>query len=216
MTATHRFRIEVTDEPGVLARVAESLGAAGANVVSIDIHEPDDGVAVDEISVLAPDGWDAMAVAAALDALTGVSVAAHRADRRVGDPVVHALTWARLMVAGDPAAHDLELTRAVLEVTGASLAWIADPDAANELSVGAAALAQGRPVVARTDDLPPTAEEIDLPAWLLAVPDDAGEPQAVAFAVRPLSIRFSRSEIARLAALMQLRRALSASVRVAD
>jgi hypothetical protein len=106
------------------------------------------------------------------------------------------------MVAADPATHELELTRAILEVTGASVAWTTEPTEE--------ALAAGSSGVQYVTSLPVEVEaELEGPAWLLAVPDDDADPRLVAFAARPASARFSASEIARLGALVRLRRALA-------
>jgi predicted amino acid-binding ACT domain protein len=202
MVATYRFRLEVVDQPGTLARITDVLAAAGGNVASIDIHQPDDGMSIDEIVLTAPDGWDVTAVVAALDEVDGVHVLQDGIERRTGDPIVNALTWARVMVAADPATHELELTRAILEVTGASLAWTAEPTGD--------ALAAAKAVVQYVTSLPAeVGTALDGPAWLLAVPDDEAEPRVVAFAARPAAARFSASEIARLGALVRLRRALA-------
>jgi hypothetical protein len=202
MVATYRFRLEVLDRPGTLARIADVLAAAGGNVASIDIHQPDDGVSVDEIVLTAPDGWDVGAVIAALDEVDGVEVLQEGIERRSGDPIVNALRWARVMVAADPATHELELTRAILEVTGAGVAWTTEPTDD--------ALAGAKAVVQYVTSLPVEVEAgLEGPAWLLAVADDDADPRLVAFAARPAAARFSASEIARLGALVRLRRALA-------
>jgi acetolactate synthase small subunit len=215
VTATYRFRLEVLDQPGLLARVTDALAAAGGNVESLDIHQPHKGLSVDEIAVRAPESWDMVAVAATLDALDGVRVVQQRRDRTPGDPIVNALRWARVMVVADPAEHELELTRAILEVTGASVAWTAPAGAATRSAAGYAALVARAPVIKRADAFPEdlvaesVPEDLSLPYWLLAAGDDPDEPGLVAFAARPLATPFSVSETARLEALLRLRRALA-------
>jgi hypothetical protein len=46
-----------------------------------------------------------------------------------------------------------------------------------------------------------------MPMWLLAVPDGRPHTLAIAFLVRPRSLRFTASEVARVDALMGLHRA---------
>ena len=55
----------------------------------------------------------------------------------------------------------------------------------------------------------------DLPdsVWLLAVPDADLMPEMVAFAARPADLRFTASEIARVEALLALRRQLTPALR---
>jgi hypothetical protein len=212
---TYRFRIEVVDQPGGLAKVTDVLAAAGGNVESLDLHQPHKGLSIDEIGVAAPEDWDVVAVVTAIDALDGIRVLQQRLDRHPGDPVVNALRWARIMVGADPAEHELELTRAINEVTGASLAWTAPVRAAKETPAGYAALVARAPVIKRAEVLPVGLDHDNLPDdlvtpfWLLAAADDGDEPAVVAFAARPLATPFSVSETARLEALMRLRRALA-------
>ena len=208
---TYRFRMEVLDRPGALARVTDVLAAAGGNVESLDLHKPHKGVAIDEISVTAPDDWDMVAVCAAIDALDGIRVMEHHRDRPWGDPIVNALRWARVMVAAGSADHELEFCRAVIEVSGASVAWTTTVSAAASNAAGYAALVARAPVIKRTEALPPGVEDgvVEAPFWLLAAVDDPEEPHLVAFAARPLATTFSPSETARLEALLRLRRALA-------
>lgn len=215
VTVTYRFRIELLDQPGGLAKVTDVFAAAGGNVESIDLHQPHKGMSIDEIGVQAPDDWDMVAVGAAIDALDGIRVLHQRRDRHPGDPVVNALRWARIMVAAGPAEHELELTRAILEVTGASIAWTAPTAVATRHPAGYAAVVARSPVIKRTDALPADFLEasapdgLEPPFWLLAAGDDPDEPMTVAFAVRPLVTPFSVSETARLEALLRLRRCLA-------
>jgi hypothetical protein len=215
VTVTYRFRIELLDQPGGLAKVTDVLAAAGGNVESLDLHQPHKGVSIDEIGVRAPEDWDMVAVGARIDALDGIRVLQQRRDRNPGDPVVNALRWARIMVAADPEEHELELTRAILEVTGASVAWTATAGAAKSVPAGYAALVARTPVIKRAEHLPPdldaesAPEDLIPPYWLLAAADDADRPSVVAFAARPLATPFSLSETSRLEALMRLRRALA-------
>lgn len=215
MTSTYRFRIELLDQPGGLARVTDVLAAAGGNVESLDLHQPHRGVSIDEIGVTAPDDWDMVGVGAAIDALDGIRVLQQRRDRHPGDPVVNALHWARVMVAAGPEEHELELTRAILEVTGASVAWTAPAAIATRHPAGYAAVVARAPVIKRADALPSdflsasAPADLEAPFWLLAAGDDADAPTTVAFAIRPLATPFSASETARLDALMRLRRSLA-------
>lgn len=214
-TATYRFRIELLDQPGGLAKLTDVLAAFGGNVESLDLHQPYKGVSIDEIGVSAPEDWDMVAVGAAIDALDGIRLLQQRRDRNPGDAVVNALRWARVMLVAGPGDHELELTRAILEVTGASLAWTSTVEAAKASPAGYAALAGRCPVIKRSEVLPADLSienapaDLEPPYWLLATADDAEQPSIVAFAARPLATPFSPSETARLEALMRLRRVLA-------
>jgi hypothetical protein len=206
---SYRFRIELPDAPGALNRVTSVLAGAGGSVESIDLHLPSDGVAVDEIGVRAPADWDMVAVAARIDALEGTRVLVQRRERHAGDPVVNALRWAKQMLDAGPADHDLELSRAINEVTGAAVAWTTTVPVARQSSVGRTALERGGPATEFANALPPgPTTEVPAPYWLLAVADDPDSPRIVGFAARPAPTRFSLSEQARLEALLRLRRTL--------
>src|SRR4051812_29652225 len=55
-TVSYLLRLVVPDRPGILGAVATALGAAGIDIVSLDVLERAGGVAVDDIVVdLPPD-----------------------------------------------------------------------------------------------------------------------------------------------------------------
>ena len=208
-TSSYRFRIELGDRPGALARVTDVLAANGGNVESIDLQQSLDGVAVDEIGVDAPEGWDMVGVAARIDALPDTRVLVQRRERHPGDPVVNALRWAKAMLDAGPADHELEMSRAILEITGASVAWSCPVEEGTASPIGRAAVEHGRPSAARADALPFGREtEVPPPYWIVAVADDPDDPGTIAFAVRPVTAPFSRSEEQRLEVLVRLRRTL--------
>lgn len=205
MTTTFQLRLEVLDRPGVLATLAAAIAEGGGNVISIDIHQPDAGVSVDEILVQTTDGWDARAVEQALDLVPGVTLLALSQVSRTRDPVVSALRWARVMLSTNPQEAELELCRAVLEATRARVAWVAELAEAADIRSGQTAIEKGGPVLERVEALPAQlGTELAGPAWLMAVPDDVTDPRTVAFVARPVSDRFSPSEVNRLEALMGL------------
>lgn len=207
--SAYRLRVELPDQPGALANVAAAIAAANGNVVSLDIHELDGAKAVDEIVVEAPDDWDVAAIGARI-AEVGADLlsCAPAVDR--ADPMVRALRFAGALVAADPSRDTLELGRAVLEVTSANSAWVSTRAEAVEWEAGRRAIAHDGPIVLRTDDLPPSVRlDTRGPLWLLAVPDGRMEPSLVAFATRPLALRFTTSEITRVEALLALHAVLA-------
>jgi hypothetical protein len=202
--ASYRLRIELPDQPGALATVAAVIAAQEGNVVSVDIHELDGAKAVDEIVVDAPDDWDTAALASFVAAQGAELLSCALAVDRV-DPMVKALRFAGALVASDPSRDTLELGRAVLEVASATAAWVSTRSEALHYEAGRRAVAHDGPVVLRTDDLPPAVKADSRgPLWVLAVPDGRLEPSLVAFATRPLALRFTTSEICRVEALLAL------------
>ena len=207
--SAYRLRVELPDQPGALANVATAIAACNGNVVSLDIHELDGDKAVDEIVVDAPDGWDAAAMSARI-AETGAELlsCAPAVDRT--DPMVRALRFAGALVASDPSRDTLELGRAVLEVTSAASAWVSTRSEATAWEAGRRAIAHDGAIVLRTEDVPPSVRwDTRGPVWLLAVPDRRIEPSLVAFATRPVALRFTTSEITRVEALLALHAVLA-------
>lgn len=207
--STFRLRVELPDQPGALALVASAIAGAGGNVLSIDIHELDGSKAVDEIVVEAAEDWDAARLAAAIEAAGADLLSCGPAAERM-DPMVKGLRYAGALIAADPLRDTMELGRAVLELTGAGSAWISTAAEAAAYEAGRRAMAHDGPVVMRTDDLPTSVKwDVRGPVWLLAVPDNRRQPEMVAFATRPLALRFTTSEIERVEAVLALHSVLA-------
>lgn len=214
MANSFRLRLELPDRPGALALVARVLAEVGANITSVDIHELDGDTAVDEIVVSTPDSWEPSVFAAALErtgAATLLSSAANVASR---DPIVWALSWSAAMVAAGADASELELGRAVLELTGAPAAWVCEVDEAVRYEAGRLALERGSPVIQKMDPAQAATHGFSGTIWVLAAADGYLDSQIVAFAVRPLALRFTPVEVARVEALLGLRRQFLASVSI--
>jgi hypothetical protein len=207
--ATYRLRVELPDQPGALADVAAVIASSAGNVLAIDIHELESASAVDEILIEAADDWDGAALGAALPGVGAELLSWAPAVDRI-DTMVRALRFAGALVASEPSRSSLELGRALLELTGATAAWVSPKSEAMRYEAGRRAIAHDGPVVMRTDDLPASvSEDVNRPVWLLAVPDGGMEAKVVAFAVRPLALRFTTSEIARVEALLALHSVLA-------
>lgn len=69
-----RIRVRLPDRPGSLGRVARTLGAAGADVVSLTVLEHDSGRALDDFTVSWPSGAPTDRLTAGLNAVPGVTV----------------------------------------------------------------------------------------------------------------------------------------------
>ena len=215
MSFRARLRIELPDRPGALAKVAAVIAEHGGNLVGIDVQEVEKDSAVDELVVDVPDGVDLAAMRTALlESGAGVLVS-HQSGAQQVDPVLRSLRWACAMVAAGPSGADDELTRAVAEASGTSAAWVCNTTDAGLLEAGRLALARGGPVSHRTTEVPASrAPGITGEVWLLAVPDARLDPHRVAFVVRAVDDRFTATEVARVEALLGLRRQLDTAVAV--
>jgi ACT domain len=70
-----RVRISVPDRPGSLGSVTSAIGAAGADIVKLDVLESESGRALDDVFVMVRDPAHLDVVRDRLAAVTGVSVA---------------------------------------------------------------------------------------------------------------------------------------------
>ncbi|MDX6274682.1 MAG: hypothetical protein QOJ92_1892 [Frankiales bacterium] len=210
MPTLHQLRIELQDRPGALARVTAALAESRVNILDIVIHEIDGSTVVDEVIVDAPEDWDLVATREALDAI-GVHLLSSAEVRRREDPVLTALGWVDELVAAAPEEREDALARLVARAAGASRACVLSASRARQVSAGRAALDRGAAGVQRTADLPvQMATSGESLRWLLAVPDSFESPALVAFATRPLSQRFTGTEVARAGAVVSTHRRLLA------
>lgn len=207
MTYRARLRVELPDRPGALAGLAGALAAQGANVVAVETHEVDGDLAVDELVVDLPDGVTPERLGEVLQGDGVGTLLSCGPPRLHEDPVSRALQWAGALAEVEPADRDDELARAVTDVCSAAGSWVLPTAEARASPTGEAALRRGGPLAVRTDEVPPSLlPELARGAWLLAVPDDAESPRRVAFVARPVGMRFTTTEIARVVALVRLRR----------
>ncbi|MFC4000565.1 ACT domain-containing protein [Prauserella oleivorans] len=72
------IRVQLPDSPGTLGAVATALGMAGADILSVDIVERGDGIAVDDLVVELPSGRLPDALITAAESVEGVEVDAVR------------------------------------------------------------------------------------------------------------------------------------------
>jgi len=211
MTLSYRLRVELVDQPGALSRITGILAACGADVISVDIHDHDQGRAIDEIVVRVPEGWTPGAVAEALAGQgAGRLLDASAAGPRV-DGVARTLRWVRFAVESGAQSSDLELARLIAEICPGVTAMVVSPDIAAAHEAAQQALAGGSPVVCFTEPLPAELAGPDAgDGWLLAVADDAELPRLVALVARSAELRFTATEVQRIEALVQLHRELAA------
>lgn len=148
---SYLLRVLLPDRPGMLGAVATALGAAGADILSVDVVERSAGVAVDDLIVELPPGKLADALVTAAVSVPGVTVESIQ----------------RYYLGAGEAHAELELLEALA----------AAPDRAAELLVSGAPriFRAGWAVVVRYDERGPLVEasspaapdlsDLDLP-WL--------------------------------------------------
>jgi hypothetical protein len=71
---SYLLRLVVPDRPGILGAVATALGAAGIDIVSLDVLERAGGVAVDDVVVELPEGRLPDSLITAAQSVDGVQV----------------------------------------------------------------------------------------------------------------------------------------------
>lgn len=213
MPALYRLRIDLPDRPGALAYVSSALARRALDIVDVAVHEVDGERAIDEIVVRGPAHLNLPAVASALASVDAGLVSSTRCDDE-GDLVAAALRWAASMMdSSDPRGSLVEAIHGFAHVGSAIVVPLGS---ARSVEAGRSALARGHPVALCTDDLPGAlGGPHRAPQWLLAVPDDDRDPGCVAFAARPLSMRFTATEIARVCALLMVFREVGAARSVA-
>ena len=212
-----RLRIALPDRPGALGRVGQVIGDLGGNVLGIDVQEVDGPAVVDELLVDLPETIVPAEVADALRAAGAGTLLTAKPGSDVPDQVVRALRWACALTSAGPYGADDEVERAVAEVCGCPNVWLADIEQARLVEAGRLALVRGKPVSHRTTDPPVGVGPLAVPeVWLLAVPDARLDPTRVALIARPVTDRFTVTEVERVEALLSLRRLVAGTSALAS
>lgn len=201
------LRIEVPDHPGALAAVTRVLAKSGLNVVEVSIHEVDGATAVDEVIVSAAVAPEVAGLRQAI-AAAGAELLSVAACEERSDVVLAAMAWTCESL--DHPQRLATLAAGVQILTGISPARAVSPADAERTAIGSAALRRGGSVVRReprAPDVLPQVGGVDSGAWVLAAADGL-DPSVVVLAARPLSIRFTATEVRRLDAILNCRRRL--------
>lgn len=184
------MRVELPDEPNTLGRIASAIGALGANIVHIDVHELDGTDVVDEIVITGPPALTPAEVRAALMGAGARSVVSVPLAYRQMDALVRSLT-ALLSFVHD--ASDDALLAVISDVVPVETAAIERIDDLGDVDPGGRQLRWGTPAARCVDR-----------SWLLAVPRVDRTPTPYDALVVRRSVRFSATEVARLRALLLL------------
>jgi hypothetical protein len=206
---TFLIRVQLPDVPGALGAVATALGAIGADILSVDVVERNDGTAIDDLVVELPKGRLPDVLITAAESVQDVEVDAVRPYAGVLD------THRELELVEDVAAQPDEglaiFTEGVPRIVRAGWAMVVGPEAGSARTIAASTAAPQL----KTLDLPflPLAratvldgEEAWVPeTWqelgteLAATP--LGKPERVLLVGRPGGPQFRAAEVARLAHL---------------
>jgi hypothetical protein len=197
---TYRLRIEFPLRPAVSADVADAIVGLGGYVVGVDLREVDGPAAIDEIVVELPDQLDGSSVRAALEEDTDAALLSSRRSAR-DERISQAIRWAH----HPDSQHDdaTDLSHRLTAACPLSNVWVGPTGDAGTLPAVQMTLERGAPVVHHATNLPDSlSRSRRAPRWLLAVPDRYPDPDNVALLARPLSLRFTPAEVARVELLM--------------
>ncbi|WP_031465235.1 ACT domain-containing protein [Sciscionella sediminilitoris] len=206
---SYLIRVQIPDTPGTLGAVASALGTAGADILSVDIVERGEGIAVDDLIVDLPGGRLPDVLITAAESIDGVQVDAvrpyagvldtHRELGLVENIAAHPKTGFELLADGVP-----RIVRA-----GWALLVRATPDGPKRVAASTAApetpaaelpwlpLPKARVLEAEADWVPETWQELG--TELAATP--LGKPELALLIGRPGGPAFRTAEVARLAHL---------------
>jgi len=135
-----------------------------------------------------------------------------------GDAVITALTWVTATL--DAPGRRSALATGLRTLTGLDNLYVATTEQAMRWPIAAAAVRQRQVVVQRLAHAPeplramPDGDSaLGSGVWVLAAPDAPGapDPAYVVIAARPYSVRFTATEINRIAAVLDCRRRLIAA-----
>ncbi|GLB62469.1 amino acid-binding protein [Dietzia sp. NCCP-2495] len=213
---SYLLRVLLPDRPGSLGSLAVALGSVGADIISLDVVDRFDGVAVDDIVVDVPHATFPDTLITAAENLDGVMVDslrpfsgildAHR-ELELVDAVAGAGAGAAQLIA-DELPNALRVGWAlVVDVSGDASHLVARGEAAPQWESGRVDALRGleRAVALVDDDDTVPAEWSAMDTALAAAPLPAGHVLVVG---RPGGPSFRASEIARLGYLTGILRTL--------
>ncbi len=201
------IRVQLPDTPGTLGAVATALGTVGADILSVDVVERGNGVAIDDLVVEIPSGRLPDALITAAESVDGVEVDAvrpyagvldtHRELELVeeiaaqpatgleilaeGVPRIIRAGWAVVVEHAEPGAIRLASSNAAPETPITDLPWLP--------------LERATILDAEEDWIPETWKELG--TELAATP--LGKPGKALLVARPGGPNFRAAEVARLA-----------------
>jgi hypothetical protein len=183
--------------------VAGAIDDLGGDIVTVDLREVDGPRAIDEMVVefADPDGVPALSRALGTEP-SATLLSSQRCER--GEPTHQARSWVRATFQREPEEHATDLATRLRAACPMTRVELRDPDDARALSVVSMALARGGPVVQRHATLVDATVNTGGQAvkWLLAAADSYPDPGRIALLERPMALRFSAYDAARVDLLM--------------
>lgn len=125
-------RVWLSDRPGALGLVASRIGALRGDIVSIDVLERGDGVAIDEFAVNLPSPAALDVMVREIEQVDGVSVEQVRVVKHYPDARLDALESAAVLCEATdlPALQQILVTHVLDEFLGQWTALVVDEDIA--------------------------------------------------------------------------------------
>ncbi|HEY2332799.1 MAG TPA: hypothetical protein VGH94_12850 [Acidimicrobiales bacterium] len=199
---TYRLRLELPAEATISHDVGGAISRLGGNVVSVDLHEVEGAAAVDEIVVELPGEIDGTRLRSALELEPDVALLSSKTCDP-GETLAEAHRWAR---DADPGArrHEGPLPQLVASACPMSAVWLGETRDAETYPAVRMAVERQAAVAQRATDLPDTLapRRSRSPRWLLAVPNRDAHATDIALLSRPMSLRFTATEVARVEVLL--------------
>jgi len=198
MTA-YRLRIEVPLEPLATRVVADAIDELGGDIVAVDLREVDGPHAIDEMVVEFEDPSRVHALSRKLDTEPSTTLLSSQRCER-GEPAARAMSWVRT-------SADLQLEECTTDLSAQLRAAcpmarveLRAADDVRSLPVVSMALERGGPVVQRHTALVDAKATPGGPApkWLLAAADSYPDAGRIALLERPMALRFSAYDAARV------------------
>jgi hypothetical protein len=211
MAYTARCRIAVRHGRSALAQLGVALRAGGAEPVSIDYHRIDQAHDAVDLVIELPDVIDRAGLARLLIEAGAGRLVSYVPPPVEVDRILGLLLQCRdLLAAGDAVELDRRVGAAIAGFCGTATAIVSSMPAAMAYEAARFAVARHRSIVQRTGHLPPALGGHRLTeAWLLAAPDGGLHPTRVALVARAVAEPFSATEIARVEAILAIRRRLA-------
>jgi hypothetical protein len=201
------IRVQLPDTPGTLGAVATALGTVGADILSVDVVERGNGVAIDDLVVEIPSGRLPDALITAAESVDGVEVDAVRPYAGVLD--THRELELVEEIAAQPAKGLEILAEGVPRIIRAGWAVVVEHSEVGAIRLASSNAAPETPITdlpwlpleratildAEEDWIPETWKELG--TELAATP--LGKPGKALLVARPGGPNFRAAEVARLA-----------------
>jgi hypothetical protein len=179
--------------------VADAIDEIGGDLVAVELREVDGPRAIDEVVVEFGDTADVTALSRALDAEPSAMLLSSQRCHR-GEPASNAQDWARAARERVPRERGTDLSAQLRAACPMASVELRAPQDARDLPVVTMALARGGPVGQRRVTSAASTERPggSTARWLMAAADSYTDVGRIALLERPMSLRFSAYDAARV------------------